>query len=225
MKNKLTLIMLLATGILAISFILFSSCSDTSTNTPVYINNPNVTSFDSIGVEQDSIAFLNHTGIDLLKGVNTVDSAKSRDCSLANQNEEGTNFYLQSGVMKNNPLFAGYETMFFSVSPNMTAASFDTISKIYSTGHDTLRSIDFTDDSTASWGYFNYPLASNLPVYCFWLKGKAESFVTPKNVYGIIQPRESSDRLPFQNYGFRMSFRVRINTNGDNDFRKQILQQ
>lgn len=108
----------------------------------------------------------------------------------------------------------------------MSVQNFDSLSKITSTGYDTLRSIDFTDDNTASasnGGYFNAPLSST-PVFCFWLKGKKDFGVTPKNVYGIIQPREATDRDIQSIYGYRMSFRVRINTNGDNDFRKQILQ-
>jgi hypothetical protein len=114
------------------------------------------------------------------------------------------------------------------VDPDMSVAAFDSLAKITTTGHDTLRSVDFTEDNTAAggaWGYFNAntPL-SYTPVFCFWLKGKKDFGITSKNVYGIIQPREATDNSPHAVYGYRMSFRVRININGDNDFRKKILQ-
>lgn len=213
-------------AILAIIFAVVSGCSDTPTNPPSYIDNPNVRSFDSIGVEEDSAAFISRTGLNLLDGVNTVDTAKLRDCSLNDLNNAGVDFFLQNGELFHNINFAGYEIRFFLVNLNMSKQNFDSLSKITTTGHDTLRSIDFTDDNTASasnGGYFNAPLSST-PVFCFWLKGKKDSLLTAKNVYGIIQPREATDRDPLNAYGYRMSFRVRININGDNDFRKKILQ-
>ena len=145
-----------------------------------------------------------------------------RDCSLNDLNNAGVDFYLQNGQLINK-LSSGYEIRFFRVDANMSSTAFDTLTKITTTGYDTLRAIDFTQDGTSNWGYFNAPLSST-PVYCFWLKGKKDAGITVKNVYGIIQPREATDRTPGAVYGFRMSFRVRININGDNDFRKKILQ-
>lgn len=92
MNTKFKFFMLSILGSITVFFALILGCNDTSTNPPTYINNPNVRTFDSIGVEQDSAAFINHTGIDLLNGVNTVDSAKLRDCSLGNLNEAGIDF-------------------------------------------------------------------------------------------------------------------------------------
>ena len=221
MKTKLKLL-LSSTAFIALLFAVVTGCDDSTTNTKTYVNNPNVLSFDSIGVNEDSAAFQSYTGIDLLTGRTTIDTGSSRDCSLNDLNNAGADFFIQNGELLNNMLPAGYEVRFFRVDQNMSVQSFDSLSKITTTGHDTLRSIDFTDNGTNSWGYFNAPLSST-PVFCFWLKGKKEAGITSKNVYGIIQPREATDRDPFAVYGYRMSFRVRINTNGENDFRKQIL--
>ncbi|MEO8513661.1 MAG: hypothetical protein ABI543_08890 [Ignavibacteria bacterium] len=223
MKPRLKFLQFSSSAVLAVIFVIIAGCSDTATD-PIttYINNPNVASFDSIGVDEDSAAFYSYTGLNLLNGVNTLDTANSRDCSLNDLNNLGMDFYLQNGQFLNNVLPAGYEIRFFRVSSDMSVSEFDTLSSITTTGHDSLRAVDFTEDGTSSWGYFNTQMTT-MPVYCFWLKGRKDAGVTSKNVYGILQPREATDRLPLSVYGYRMSFRVRINTNGDNDFRKQIL--
>lgn len=206
-------------------FALVAGCGeDTTDPNTTYEDNPNVFSFDSIGVDEDSAAFFSYTGLNLLNGNNTIDTAALRDCSLNDQNNLGIDFFLQNGQFLDNVLPSGYEIRFFRVYADLTSQSFDTLSRIYTTGHDSLRAIDFTEDGTSPWGYFNAPLSS-APVYCFWLKGKKDAGLTFRNVYGILQPREATDRMPFTVYGYRMSFRVRINTNGDNDFRTQILSE
>lgn len=206
---------------IAVFFAVISGCSDTTTPpTTTYIDNPNVKTFDSIGVAEDSAAFVTHTGLDLLNGVNTVDTARLRDCSLNDANNAGVDFYLQNGELINSKLPSGYEIRFFRVDPNMSTATFDTLSSV--PGYVSFTSLDFTQNGTENWGYFNAPLSST-PVYCFWLKGKKDAGITANNVYGILQPKEATDRDPLNTYGFRMSFRVRINTKGENDFRKQIL--
>jgi len=211
-------------GALAIFFAVVSGCNEDPTNNPVYIDNPNVSSYDSIWVEEDSIT-TSFTGINLLTGSTVISTDGSRDCSLNDQNNAGINFFLQNGETFNNLLPPGYEIRFFRVDPNMTVQSYDTLSRIYGTGQDTLRPIDFTENGTEAWGYFTAPLliGSSAPVYCFWLKGRKDAIPSSKNVYGILQPREATDRDPNNVYGYRMSFRVRINTNGENDFREQIL--
>lgn len=226
MKTRINIFNVTIIGFIALFLMVISGCDDSTTNNPVYVNNPNVKTFDSIGVEEDSIS-TSYTAMDLLLGRTLTGTDGTRDCSLNDLNNAGADFFLQNGLLLNNPLPAGYEIRFFRVDANMSVQTFDTLSRIWGTGQDTLRPIDFTEDNTAAggtWGYFNAPLGST-PVYCFWLKGKKDAGISNKNTYGIIQPRESSDRDPFNAYGFRMSFRVRINTNGENDFRKQILQQ
>ena len=213
--------MLAALAPIAIFLAVVSGCSDSTTNPPTYVANPNVKTFDSIGVDEDSAAFHSYTGIDLLTGSTTIDTARARDCSLNDLNNQGTDFFLQNGELLNNLLSSGYEIRFFRVAADMSVTTFDTLSKV--PGYVSFVPQDFTQNSTENWGYFNAPL-STYPVYCFWLKGKKDAGITVKDVYGIIQPREATDRLPSEVYGYRMSFRVRINTNGENDFRKQIIQ-
>jgi hypothetical protein len=223
MKTKLKYLLLSATGAIAIFLAVISGCGSDPVNPPTYIDNPNVKIFDSLGVDEDSVT-TSYTGLDLLTGRTTISTDASRDCSLNDLNNAGVDFYLQNGELLNSPLPAGYEIRFFRVDANMSVQAYDTLSRIWGTGQDSLRAIDFTENGTSAWGYFNAPLSST-PVFCFWLKGRKDAGTTVKNVYGIIQPRESNDRDPFNVYGFRMSFRVRINTNGENDFRKQILSQ
>jgi len=224
MKPRLKLFRYSVSLFIAVMFAVIAGCSDTTTDPGTnYVDNPNVTSFDSIGVDEDSAAFFSYTGLNLLNGVNTLDTANLRDCSLNDLNNLGMDFYLQNGQFLSN-MPSGYEIRFFRAYADLSVQSFDTLSRIYTTGHDSLRAIDFTEDGTSNWGYFNAPLSS-LPVYCFWLKGKKDAGITTRNVYGILQPREATDNAPFVVYGYRMSFRVRINTNGDNDFSQLILQQ
>lgn len=221
MKTKFKLLMLSASGIIAILFAVIAGCSDTTTNpNPVYVNNPNVKSFDSIGVAEDSI-ITSITSLNLFSGTSTNGLDANRDCSLNDQNNAGINFFLQNGQLLSGDMPAGYEIRFFRVDANMNASVFDTLSRV--PGYTSFSSTDFTQDGTEFWGYFNAPLSST-PVYCFWLKGRRDAGITPLSVYGIIQPREATDYDPLNSYGFRMSFRVRINTKAENDFRKQILQ-
>jgi hypothetical protein len=221
MKTKLKLLTLAALAPIAIFLAVVSGCDDDTTpNQPQYIDNPNVKTFDSIGVDEDSAAFQSYTGIDLLTGRTTIDTASSRDCSLQDVGNQGNDFYLQNGETLDIILPPGFEIRFFRVDPDMSVITFDTLSKV--PGYASFVPQDFTQNSTEFWDYFNAPLTT-YPVYCFWLKGKREAGITLKDVYGIIQPREATDIFPAQPYGYRMSFRVRINTNAENDFRKQIL--
>jgi hypothetical protein len=224
MKTKLNKMKLQLSGLsilfsIAICFAIVSGCNETSTDPATYIDNPNVRTYDSIGVDEDSAAFSSDTGINLLNGETTIDTARLRDCSINDLNNTGRDFAIQNGELDNSLLPAGYEIRFFRVDENMSVNTFDTLSKV--PGYESFTSEDFTQNGTENWGYFNAPLSST-PVYCFWLKGKKEAGLTLRNVYGIIQPREATDSNPFLVYGYRMSFRVRINTNGENDFRKQI---
>ncbi len=226
MKTKLKFI--LSTLIpLAIFIAVISGCDDSGTDPETkYIDNPNVKTFDSIEVEEDAIAFQSYTGMDLLTGRTTLDSSGSRDCSLQDANNSGMNFYLQDGTQKLDYILAGgYEIRFYRFDlTDMSVYTFDTLSKV--PGVTSFTPNYFTQNSTENWGYFNAPLTlgSDAPVFCFWLKGKKEAgYNNSKDVYGIIQPREATDTSPGQAYDYRMSFRVRININAENDFRKQIL--
>lgn len=187
-------------------------------------SNPNVRSFDSLFIEEDSAAGSSFAGLNLFNGVNVTSTSPNRDVSLAGgTNATGTDFYLRSGILLDHLLDAGYETRFYRFYENLTPQQFDTIT-ILPAG-ETLDSTDFTQEDTygaGTWSYFNAPLDSR-PVYGFYLKGRRAAGQNNNiRVYGILQPITSGDRLPSQPYGFWMTFKVRINVAGQNDFRREI---
>jgi len=176
----------------------------------------NVVHFDSIWVEElESAGSFN--GINLLAGDHVNGSYNLRDASLAGgADSTGTNFFLRSGIF--DKLDPRYETRWFQVSNNMTQAEFDALDTITQNVGSGLDTLDFTQESTEFWGYFNYPL-TEYPVYCFWLKGKKDGGLTNgKNVYGIIRPKVSYDTNPGHTFGFSIVYEVRLNKNGDNHF-------
>ncbi|MCX7878503.1 MAG: hypothetical protein N2510_07680 [Ignavibacteria bacterium] len=188
--------------------------------------NPNVRSFDSLYIEEDSAAGSSFAGLNLLNGFNVTSTSPNRDVSLAGgTNPTGTNFFLRSGVLLDQLLDAGFETKFYRFYENLTPQQFDTISHL-DAGSNGLDTTDFTQDDTYGggvWSYFNAPLDTLRPVYGFYLKGrKAAGQNNNVRVYGILQPVTAGDRLPNQPYGFWMTFKVRINVAGQNDFRKMI---
>lgn len=222
MKTKLKIHLFSIAALFSIMLMAVAGCNeDPNDPNTTFIDNPNVRSYDSIGVEEDSVAFQSYTGMNLLDGFTTIDTAASRDCSLNDFQNSGVNFSLENGQLFADNMPPGYEIRFFQVSPDMTEFTFDTLSAV--PGYTSFSPNDFTQNGTETWGYFNAPL-STTPVYCFWLKGKKDAGVTSNDVYGILQPREATDNSPLTVYGYRMSFRVRVNTNGDNDFREQIPQ-
>ena len=209
---------------IAVFFAVLAGCGSTPTTpTTTYVDNPNVKVFDSVGVEEAATANTSLTSINFVNGTNMTGLNGDRDCSMADNGSLGKDFYLRSGVLANNLLPAGYETRFFLVKSDATPSQFDTMSAVYDNIGTAFDPTDFTQDNTSFWGYFEYPLLTH-PVYCFWLKGKKDAGVISKDYFGIIQPRESTDLTPGAPYDYRMSFRIRINTNGQNDFRKQIPQ-
>jgi hypothetical protein len=209
---------------LAFSFSLISGCDDAGV-VGVDKPNPNVKIFDSIWVQEEDGSGSMLSGLDLLTGTGVTTGSPYRDAGLAGGDDTtglGLNFYLRSGAFEY-LLGPGHESKWFRVGENFTAAEFDTMRAVYDNIGASLDPSDFTHQSTESWEYFNTPMNSNEPhsIFCFWLKGKT-SQNGGKNIYGIIQPIAASDSRPGQEDGFSISFRVRINTNGENDFRKKI---
>ena len=224
LKKKASFLLLFVLGF---TVAVINGCDDSGVEGPTTQNNPNVKSYDSIGVEEDSSAG-SFNGINLLDGVNCTGGYNLRDASLVGGNLDttGTNFYLRSGLL--DLLDPGYETKWFRVVASYSPSEFDTMSAVYTNIGSSFDTTDFTQEDTygsGAWNYFNAPINTGdaQPVYCFWLKGKKYANLTNgKNVFGIIQPRQATDSRPGQVYGFKMSFRVRININGENDFRKTI---
>jgi hypothetical protein len=177
--------------------------------------------FDSLGVDETNGN--NFCGLNLFYGSTVLRDSVSKDCQLIDSASTGINFYLRSGDLSdffNLPV--GFQMRFNRIYASMTMDQFDTIT-VLPVGRDTiLADLDFTADDTygnGAWGYFNEPmsLSDSKPVFSFWLKQKSSEF-HGKNIYGILIPREATDSSPGIIGGFRMSFEVRINTNGQNDF-------
>lgn len=199
------------------SMAVINGCDDSGVETPPTDVDTNVIHYDSIWVEEDSSAG-SFNGINLLDGVNTTGGYNLRDASLGGGlDSTGSNFFLRSGILLDQ-LDAGYITKWFQVTNNMTQQEFDTLSTITQNVGSSLDTLDFTQETTEFWGYFNYPL-TEYPVYCFWLKGKKDGGLTNgRNVFGIIRPKVSFDNNPGNTYGFRIVFEVRLNKAGENHF-------
>jgi hypothetical protein len=220
--NKCTFSYLAGFSLLVLTtFFMFNGCDDAGVETedPVVSH---VEHFDSIGVDETNGN--NSCGINLFNGTTVLRDSSSKDCQLVDSASTGINFMLRSGDLSDFNLPAGFQMRFNRIYASMTMENFDTIT-VLPVGRDTiLPDLDFTADDTygsGAWGYFNEPmsLSDSKPVYSFWLKQKSSEF-HGKNIYGILIPREATDSSPGINNvgGYRMSFEVRINTNGENDF-------
>lgn len=209
------LILFLITGL--VSFSTFNGCDDAGIDTKDPVSH--VVHFDSIGVEE-TIDANSLSGMNLYNGTTVLRDSASKDAQLIDLNSNNINFYLRSGGAYLDQLGAlGYITRFNRIYPSMSLDQFDTITVIPDTDNQ-LDSLDFTEFTTETWGYFEAPMYLtdvNKPVFSFWLKQKSTDFIG-RNVFGIIIPREATDDLPGTG-GFRMSFEVRINTQGLNDFK------
>lgn len=195
------------------SLIVIGGCDDSGI-TPVTPPDSNVEHFDSIGVAD----LLTAKGINLLNGTTVHRDSTSKDAELVDSNGTGNNYILRSGDLSDFPTsLIGFQTRFNRIYASMTPSQFDTITVIPDSDT-TLNALDFTSDDTyggGAWGYFNPNINTGdpLPVYSFWLKGKSENF-TGVNIFGILIPREATNPGGV----FRMSFEVRINTSGKNNF-------
>lgn len=227
MKNKL--IYFFAALVFAPMLILFaaiSGCGTDSTTNPVYTANPNVKFNDSVGVEE-RINGTSLCGINLFTQVNTTANSLDKDMLLIDSNSTGYNFFLQSGDYRDMPT-SGYSARFFQVRDDMSATEFDTLSQVRENIGSAFDTLDFTQDNTVAWGYFNADTTlaehnDKHPVYCVYLQGKYWAGQTSKRVYAIVRLRDIVDNIPGVG-GVVASFSIRINTNGENDFRKNIQQ-
>jgi hypothetical protein len=196
-------------------------CDDAGVETPTTKPNPNVKSYDSLIIEEDSAFGTSFGGINLLDGIDSISATDpNRDVSLGGgTNPQGTDFFLRSGILLNQLNAAGYETRFYRFYSD---GGIDTVTVLQPGG--ILDSTDFTQEDTYGgvWDYFNVP-QNTKPVYGFYLKGrKAAGMNNNIRVYGILTPIAAGDRVPGSPYGFWMAFKVRINIAGQDDFRKEI---
>jgi hypothetical protein len=159
--------------------------------------------------------------MNLFNGTSVIRDSLSKDCQLVDTNSTGTDFYLRSGDLSDLNLPIGFQMRFNRIYTTMSQAQFDTIT-VLPVGRDTINTaIDFTEDDTETWGYWQAGLSGDQPVYSFWLKGKSEGF-HGRNIFGIMQPILSVDGNPAGVGGYAMKFRVKINTFGQNDFRDSV---
>lgn len=206
LKNKTAYLLLFLT---AVTMGIISGCDDAGVVSDPVISH--VEHFDSLEVSDN----IDLKGLNLYMGTTVHRDSASKDAELVDSAGTFMNYYLRSGHLSDLP-FAGFETRFNRIYASMTQAQFDTITVIPDSDT-TLGANDFTSDDTygnGAWGYFNAPinLSDSKPVFSFWLKGKSANFLGV-NVYGIIYPREASNPGTY-----RMSFEVKINTAGENDF-------
>lgn len=213
-KFKYIIALVFAVGF---GFSVLNGCDD-SGNVITPKSDSGVVHFDSIGVLEQFGD--NASGMNLYNGTTVLRDSASKDAQLSDSNSTGYNFFLVSGGAYLDHLNAlGYITRFNRIYSSMTMDQFDTLSVIPA---GTLDSTDFTEFNTYAngvWGYFNAPMniTDSKPVFAFWLKQKSAEFIG-KNVYGVIIPREATDSDPLNVGGFRMSFEVKINTQGHNYF-------
>ncbi len=215
LKEKSTYLLLLVSAMF-----IAVGCNDAGVEGPTTKTNPNVKSFDSLYIEEDSAFGTSFAGLSLYGGFNTTSISSSRDVGLAGgTNPQGTDFFLRSGILDKLSA-AGYETRFYRF---YSGGGIDSITVLQPGG--TLDSLDFTQEDTygsGTWSYFNVGDTSK-PVYGFYLKGrKAAGENNNVRVYGILQPVTSGDRVPGSPYGYWMTFKIRMNIAGQDDFRKVI---
>lgn len=100
-KEKTTYFLMFLTASAMISI---AGCDDSGTITPTDQANPNVKSFDSLYIEEDS-ALSTFAGLSLFGGFNTTSTSSSRDVGLGGGLDSlGRDFFLRSGLLLNNPL-------------------------------------------------------------------------------------------------------------------------
>ena len=201
------------------SMIIVFGCDDSGLVETGDVANPDVRSFDSIWVEETNGN--SFCGMNLFYGSTVPRDSVSKDVQLADTNSTGTGFYLRSGDQSDLNLPIGYKTRFNRIYASMSKADFDTITVLPVNRDTILPGQDFTENDTRAWEYFAPGLIGNQAVYSFYLEGKSINF-HGRNIFGILQAIESSDSNPGNVGGYRMSFRVRINFVGENDFRKMI---
>lgn len=208
--------LILCTISAAMSFcFIYFGCGNDETIIQQQTLDTNVVIYDSIDVfeffTQSSLS-----GVDLLKGVTTTAADTSKDMQLVDSNGLGIDFHFRSGDQSLNPILSpGRETWFntFSQWTDLTKSQFDTISVIPDS-NPTLDSLDFTQNDTKYWGYFQAPLISHT-AYAFYLKGKYAWGYTPKRVFGVFWLREGVSGGP---NGARFNIAVKINKASQNKF-------
>ena len=219
MKATLTLLLplLLITGLFYTT-----GCNDNTLTTgdTTTVANPYVKVYRNISVNEFLTEF-STSSIDLYAGTNLLANDGNRDAELSDSSAFVPDvFFVRSGDGSTDNRAPGLETRFapfFNTrSATFTQVQFDAITKIDVT-HDPLIASDFTRHSTYSFtGSFN---STDIRVYGFWLQGKRAAYGLTKEVYGLMYLKSVED--PGTGL-FRLVIDIKINTNGQNDFRERV---
>ena len=157
------------------------------------------------------------SAMNLLTGTVVNEHDANKDIQMRDSNGTRVNFFLRSGDQAIR--IPGSRTLFGQniAYANMTEAEFDTVSQIINLGP-TLEPGDFYRISTTEYtpSYFNAPLTQNT-VYSFYLLDKS----TTTNIYGMIRLRSAF----IQAGEFNLAVDVKINTAGQNQFRRMTITQ
>ena len=158
------------------------------------------------------------SAMNLLTGVIVAETDGSKDIQMRDSSGTRFNFFLRSGDIALR--IPGFETKFgmYIAYDDIRESEFDTLSKITNLGT-TLEPSDFTRQSTDEYSnpkYIKAPLTLNT-VYSFYLKGKYQS--QGKTVYGMLRLRSAY----ISGNEFRLAVDVKINTAGQNQFRRMTI--
>ncbi len=193
----------------------YYGCSDeTDPITPV-ATDTNAVNFNNLLISERTIPFDDAlSAVDLFKGMVVQDSSRYKDANLIDSISFGDSvYYFRSGDLSDFPSSVpGYKTRFKLIALQVSQAQFDTM-KVIPDSDTTLTENDFTMDNTNS---FTAPLLFNT-VYGFYLKGKYDSGVTSRPVYGMLY----LDQAFNESTGFKLRFDVKINKLGLNNFKSQ----
>jgi hypothetical protein len=162
------------------------------------------------------------SGINLLQGTIVASNSDQKDLLLKDLNGLNADWFLRDGS-KSLDLALGYETKFKMLREydDLTAARFDTISRIKNIGSTTVQpTSEFFDiTSTAQYSspqYINPPLTNRM-VLSFYLKGRYENGITPNRVWGLMH----LEKMETVGGEVKLTVNVKINTKGENQFLRE----
>jgi len=158
------------------------------------------------------------SAMNLLTGVIVTEGSGNKDIQMRDSSGFRVNFFLRSGDLALR--VPGYETDFgqFIAYDNISESEFDTLSKITNLGT-TLEPSDFTRESTEEYTnpkYIRTPLTQNT-VYSFYLLERFSS--QGVRVYGMLRLRSAY----IAGNEFHLAVDVKINTAGQNQFRRMTI--
>ena len=161
-----------------------------------------------------------YSAMNLLNGMVVTETNSHKDIQMRDSAGMRVNFYLRSGDIALR--IPGFETKFgfYIAYNNISESEFDTLSKITNLGP-TLEPSDFIRSSTSEYTnpvYIRVPLTQNT-VYSFYLKGKHNAAITIYPVYGLLRLRSAY----IQGNEFKLAVDIKINTAGQNQFRRNIV--